>query len=162
MSVGKLSQVVSIGVGERSDSCLFWYTLASHLCSPEEGIPIPLGLTWRRLCHSHGAEALGSLVWLCPHQQYIFSQDLARPRVHLLRISLAPYNFKKYLSAISFTFENHWFNSLASMLIDSLWGFFSPLYQSTIELLTYTQRFLGYCRCLISMFIAAVLTITRK
>lgn len=33
------------------------------------------GLTQGRLFHSHGSEALESLIWLCPVEQYTFTQD---------------------------------------------------------------------------------------
>lgn len=56
-----------------SSGWFFGYTLSTF--NTQTQLAIPLSLIWGRTCHSHGSEALGSLICLCPCQQYTFSQD---------------------------------------------------------------------------------------
>lgn len=57
-------------VSLQSSGKKMWLMPSAHtvnLCiRPLEGLTIPLGLTWRKPCHSPGSEALESLTWACP------------------------------------------------------------------------------------------------
>ena len=61
-------------LGGRKKLHLLVLTYKSVFLNQRKALLSPLSFTRGRLCHFYGFEAKGFLTWLCPCQQYIFTQ----------------------------------------------------------------------------------------